>query len=196
MQLKQLAALGASALFFVSLAGAQDQPPQRPPRPSPDEAVKTILDLSDAQLQQLKDLRESVAAQRQEHATEIRRLQQKQRELLQTSPPDATALADILVQQENLRKQIEDENKAFRDGALNLLTASQKEKVQAIQDALQLVRNAGPLAQFGLIEGSGGPGGRGGPGGPGFGPGGPGFIGRGGVGFQGRFEAPAPPPQP
>ena len=195
MQLKQLAALGASALFFVSLAGAQDPPPQRPPRPSPNEAVKTILDLSDAQLQQLKDLRDSVAAQRQEHATEIRRLQQRQRELLQTSPPDATALADIMVQQENLRKQIEDENKAFRDGALNLLTASQKEKVQAIQDALQLVRDAGPLAQFGLIEGPGGFGGRGGPGGPGFGPG-PGFIGRGGVRFQGQFEAPAPPPQP
>ena len=77
MQLKQLAALGACALFFAGLAGAQDQPPQRPPRPSPDEAVKTILDLSEAQLQQLKDLRESVAAQRQEHATEIRRLQQE-----------------------------------------------------------------------------------------------------------------------
>ena len=199
MQLKQLAALGAGALFFaslagVSLAGAQNQPPQRPNRPSPDEAVKTILDLSDAQLAQLKDLRESVAASRQEHATEIRRLQQRQQELLQTTPPDATALAGILVQQQNLQKQIQDENKAFRDGALNLLTASQKEKVQAIQAALELVRSAGPLAQFGLIEGPGGPGGRGGPGGPGgFGPG-PGFIGRGGVQFQGQFEAPVPPP--
>jgi Spy/CpxP family protein refolding chaperone len=186
MQLKQLAALGASALFFVSVAGAQDQPQQRPPRPSPDEAVKTILDLSDAQLAELKDLRASVEEQRRANMTEIRRLQQSQRELLQQSPPDAVALADILVQQENLRKQIEEENKAFRDGALNLLTASQKEKVQAIQDALELVRSAGPLAQFGLIEG---PGGRRGPGG--FGPG-PGFIGRGGERFQGRFDAPAP----
>jgi hypothetical protein len=131
-----------------------------------------------------------VTAQRQEHATEIRRLQLRQRELLQTTPPDAVALADIMVQQENLRKQIEDENKAFRDAALNLLTGSQKEKVQAIQDALQLVRDAGPLAQFGLIEG---PAGLRGPGG--FGPG-PGFTGRGGVRFQGQFEPPPPPPQP
>jgi Spy/CpxP family protein refolding chaperone len=197
MQLKQLAALGAGALFFASLAGvspagAQDQPPQRPNRPSPDEAVKTILDLSDAQLQQLKDLRDSVAAQRQDHATEIRRLQQQQRELLKVSPPDAAALADILVQQQNLQKQIQDENTAFRDGALNLLTASQKEKVQSIQDALELVRNAGPLAQFGLIDG---PGGRGGPGGVG-GFGGGGFGGRGGARFQGQFQPPPPPPQP
>jgi Spy/CpxP family protein refolding chaperone len=188
MQLKQLATLGACALFFARLAGAQD-PSQRPPRPSPDEAVKTILDLSDAQLQELQDLRDSVAAQRLEHAAEVRRLQQRQRELLQATPPDAVALTDLLVQQENLRKQIEDEAKAFRDGALNLLTASQKEKVQQIQDALQLVRDAGPLAQFGLIEG---PGGRGG---PGFGSG-PGFIGRGGVRFQGQFDGPLPPPQP
>jgi hypothetical protein len=189
MQLKRFAALGACALFFVGMAAAQDRP-QRPPRPSPDEAVKTILDLSDAQLQELKDLRASVAAQRQDHATEIRRLRDRQQELLQVSPPDATALADILVQQENLRKQIEDENKAFRDAALNLLTASQKEKVQAVQDALELVRSAGPLAQFGLIEG---PGGFRGPGGTGaFGPG-QGFIGRGGVRFQGQFDA---PPQP
>ena len=191
MQLKQLAALDACALFFaslagVSLAGAQDSPPQRSPRPSPDEAVKTILDLSDAQLQELKDLRASVDEQRQEHVTEMRRLQQSQRDLLQASPPDAIALADILVQQQNLQQQIQDEAKAFRDGALNLLTASQKEKVQQIQDALQLVRDAGPLAQFGLIEGPGGPGGRGGFGGPGF-------MGRGGVRFQGQFE---PPPQP
>ena len=157
MQLKQLAALGASALFFVSLAGAQDSPLQRPPRPSPGEALKTILDLSDAQLQELKDLRESATAQRQEHATEIRRLQQRQRELLQTSPPDATALADVLVGQQNLRQQIQNEATAFREAALNLLTASQKEKVQQIQEALQLVRAAGPLAAFGLIEGPRGP---------------------------------------
>jgi hypothetical protein len=111
-------------------------------------------------------------------------LQQKQRELLQTTPPDAMALSDVLVQQENLRKQIAEEDKAFRDTAMTLLTASQREKVEQIQEALQLVRDAGPLAQFGLIER---PAGR-------FGPGaGPGFIGAGGR-FQGQFEAPAPPP--
>jgi len=188
MQLKQWMALTASVLFLAGSALAQE-PPDRPnPRRSPDEAVKTILDLSDSQLQELKGLRDSVNAKRRENATEIRRLQQRQRELLQTSPPDAVALADILVQQENLRKQIQEENKAFRDTALTLLTASQREKVEAIQEALQLVRDAGPLAQFGLIEG---------PGGGGFVGPGPGFIGRGGPGFPGQFfEAPVPPPPP
>ena len=183
IKLKQLTALAACSLFLAGSAGAQQPPAPPNPRRSPDEALKTILDLSDAQLQQLKDLRESVNQKRQENQTEIRRLQQKQRDLLQTSPPDKIALADILVQQEKLRKQIEDQNKAFRDTALTLLTASQKEKVAQIQAALQLVRDAGPLAQFGLIEGPGGPGG--------------GFIAGPGAGRfpeGGRFEAPLPPP--
>ena len=188
MQLKQLTALAACALFLTGLAGAQE-PRQRPNRrPSPDEAVKTILDLSEAQLQELKDLRNSVNEQRRASATEIRRLQQSQRELLQQSPPDAVALADILVQQQSLRQQLQDESKAFRDAAMNLLTASQKEKVEQIQEALQLVRDVPPLVQFGLIEGPRGHGGRGGFGGPGF-------FGRSGTRFRGQFEAP-PPPQP
>ena len=196
MQLRQLTLLAACLLLALGSASAQE-PPRRPnSRPSPDEAVKTILDLSDAQLQELKDLRESVNQKRQENATEIRRLQQKRRELLQTSPPDAVALADVLVQEENLRKQVQDENKAFRDAALNLLTGSQKEKIERIQEAVKLARDAGPLARFGLLEGPGGPGFVG-PGGPGFGPGGPGFGPRGDVRFiqeGATFEVPVPPP--
>lgn len=180
MQLKQLTALAACALFFAGVAGAQEPSDVRR-RPSPAEALQTILDLSDAQLQELKDLRASVREQRRGNRTELRRLQQAQQELLQASPPDAAALADILIQRHNLRQQIEEQNNAYREAALNLLTASQKEKVQQIQDALQLVRQAGPLAAFGLIEG----------------PGGDyrfrrRFIGRRGLRLQGQFEPPPP----
>ena len=196
MQLRQLTLLAACLLLVLGSASAQE-PPRRPnSRPSPDEAVKTILDLSDAQLQQLKDLRESVTQKQREIGTQLRELPQRRREILQSSPPDAGALANLLIQEENLRKQIQDENKAFRDAALNLLTGSQKEKIERIQEALKLARDAAPLARFGLIEG---------PGGPGFGPGGPGFVGPGGPGFGPRgdvrfiqegelFEFPVPPP--
>jgi len=187
MQLKRLTVFAASLVLVSGLASAQE-PPRPNPRPSPDEAVKRILDLSDGQLQELKDLRESFAQGQQEIRNQMRELQQKRRELLQSSPPDAVALADLIIREENLRKQTQDENKAFRDTALTLLTASQKEKIEQIQEALKLVRDAGPLARFGLIEG---------PGGPGFGPGGPGFVGSGGDRFfvgGGQFEVPVPPP--
>ena len=197
MQLKRLTALAACLLMGLGSANAQQQPPSpTPPRPSPDEAVKAILDLSSSQLQQLKDLRESMAQRQREIATRLRELAQRRRELLQATPPNAAALTDLLIQEQNLQKQIQDQNKAFRDGALNLLTASQKEKVQKIEEAVKLARDAAPLARFGLLQGLGGSGfmirGPGGPGGPGFG-------GPGGVRFQpgggdGEFEIPVPPP--
>lgn len=185
--------LAACLLVGFASASAQQPPSPNPQRPSPDAAVKLILDLSDSQLQQLKDLRESMTQRQLQIATHRRELQQRRRELLQTSPPNAAALADLLIQEENLRKQIQDQNKAFRGGALNLLTASQKEKIQRIEEALKLARDAAPLARFGLLEG---------PGGPGFvisGPGGPGFGGPGGIRFRPgggdvEFEIPVPPP--
>ena len=191
MQLKQWAVL-AACLVLVSGAASAQEPPRPNPRPSPDEAIKTILDLSDSQLQELKDLRQSFNQSQQEIRTQMRELQQKRREILQSSPPDAVALADLIIQEENLRKQMQDENKAFRDTALNLLTASQKEKIERIQEALKLVRDAGPLARFGLIEGPGGPGGPG-FGGPGPGPGGGRFF-IGSAGGDVQFEIPVPPP--
>jgi len=192
MQLKRLTVLAACLLWGFGSASAQQPPSPNPPRPSPDAAVKTILDLSDSQLQQLKDLRESMTQRQREIATQMRELQQRRRELLQASPPNAAALTDLLIQEQNLQKQIQDQNKAFRDGALILLTASQKEKIQRIEEALKLARDAAPLARFGLLEG---------PGGSGFfirgpGPGGPG--GPGGIRIQpgggGEFEIPVPPP--
>ena len=198
MQLKRLAAL-AACLVLVSRPASAQEPPRPNPRPSPDEAIKTILDLSDSQLQQIKDLRASFNQNQQDIRTQMRELQQKRRDILQSSPPDAGALAALIIQEENLRKQTQDENKAFRDTALTLLTASQKEKVTAIQEALKLVRDAAPLMRFGLLEGpGGGPGfafGGPGPGGPG--PGGPGFGGPGDVRVfvgGGQFEIPVPPP--
>ena len=60
MQLKRLTVLAACLLLGFGSASAQQPPRPNPPRPSPDEAVKAILDLSGSQLQQLKDLRESM----------------------------------------------------------------------------------------------------------------------------------------
>ena len=191
MQLKRLTVLAACLLLGFGSASAQQPPSPNPPRPSPDEAVKAILDLSSSQLQQLKDLRDSMTQRQREIATQLRELQQRRRELLQATPPNAAALTDLLIQEQNLQKQIQDQNKAFRDGALILLTASQKEKIQKIEEAVKLARDAAPLARFGLLEGPGagffirgpGPGGPGGPGGIRIQPGG-----------GGEFEIPVPPP--
>ena len=53
---------------------------------------------------------------------------------------------------EALTQMIQQENDAFHTGALALLTASQRDKVTAIEEALKLAPNAGALMQFGLMD--------------------------------------------
>ena len=166
MQSKRLTILAACLFLLSASAKAQQTPPPNPPRPG--DAIKSILDLSDQQLQQLTDLRNSFQQKMRGFGEQLRTLEQKIRELLQSSSPDATALGNLLIQEQNLRKQMQEAAKAYRDSALALLTSAQKQKATQIQEAVRLAPQAGPLAAFGLIEGPG----------PGIGPGGPGFIGR------------------
>ena len=154
MKLK-LAAMVAALLFSASARmAAQGTTPTQPRRPV--EALKSILDLTDQQLQQLGDLRQA----HQQNIRDIRSksgdLGQKLRQLLQSANPDPAQLGSLLLQQKAIRQQIQDANTAYRNSALNLLTATQKQKVAQIQEALKLAPQAGPLAAFGLIEGPGG----------------------------------------
>lgn len=191
MQLKRLTILTAGALLLSASARAQQPPPPNPPRPG--DAIKNILDLSDQQLQQLTDLRNSFQQKMRGFGDQLRTLEQKIRELLQASNPDATALGNLLIQEHNLRQQMQDASKAYHDSALALLTSTQKQKVSQIQEAVRLAPQAGPLAAFGLLEGPG----PGGPGGPGFGGRFEGIrILRDAVPFEGPvpFTIPVPPP--
>jgi len=177
MQLKRLTILTAGMLLLSASARAQQPPPPNPPRPG--DAIKSILDLSDQQLQQLTDLRNSFQQKMRGLGEQFRTVGQKIRELLQSSSPDAAALGNLLIQEQNLRQQMQDAAKAYHDSALALLTSAQKQKVAQIQEAVRLAPQSGPLVAFGLIEGPG-------PGGPG----GPGFVGR----FEGiRFFRDAGP---
>jgi hypothetical protein len=90
-----------------------------------------------------------------------------------------------------LQQQMEDENKAYHDGALRVLDGGQRETVEKIEEAIKLAPKAGALAQYGLIESM--PGLRGGflgnPGGPGM------MMMRGGPmsGPAGPMRQPSPP---
>lgn len=172
MQLRLTMILPACLLFLSVWARAQQAPPPNPPGPppGPGDAIRNILDLSAQQLQQLTDLRNSFQQKTRDLANQIRTLEQKKNDLLQSSNPNPTELGNLLIQEQSLRKQIQDAAKSYHDAALALLTSAQKQKVAQIQEALRLAPQAGPLGAFGLIEGPG--------------PGG-GFRGRG---FGGGFE--------
>jgi hypothetical protein len=145
------------------------------------DAIKTILDLSDRQYAELTDLRAAHQAKLKEYSDEQRSLEQEKRTIMSVSGADPARIGSISLRQEALTQMIQQENEAFHTGALALLTASQRDKVAAIEEALKLAPNAGALMQFGLLD-TKSMGGRGGfmgmapgqmfGGGPGAGPGG------------------------
>ena len=147
------------ALLLAGLAQAQEPP--KPP--SPRDAVKKILDLTDQQVQELLDLRQSNGEKVRGLMTQMRDLEKQRRDLLQSSNPDPAQIGALALQQRNLQQQVQAAQKSYHEAALAILTGAQKEKVAQIQEALKLAPQAGPLAALGLLEGPG-PGGGPGPG--------------------------------
>ena len=123
----------------------------RAPQRNPD-AIKTILDLSDRQYLELTELREAHLKKLKEYSDEQRALEQEKRTILASSGADPSKLGSITLRQEGLTQMIQQENESFHTTSLTLLTATQRDKVAAIEEALKLAPNAPALMQFGLLD--------------------------------------------
>lgn len=167
-----------SALVFTVAAWAQA--PRTPPAPA---ELKAYLGLTDAQVQALQQIRQQEMDSLASTRDEIAQKQKSLRDQLQAGSTDAAALGRLLLDIQSLRKKIEDSQKTFRDQAVNQLTADQKTKLKALDDASKLeptIRQAIGLnllvpptptvAQGGAVFGPAGPGRPGGFGPMGFGP--------------------------
>ncbi len=161
MKTKLFVILAACSLLLTIPAQAQDS--TSPRRRRPVEALKRTLELTDTQAQQFAELRQThrqaTEAQRtqiREWTSLIRQLEQQKNELLNSTSPDPGQIGSILIQQRSLQAQVRQATQeleaSFRGAAMALLTATQKDKVAQIQQALTLAPQAGPLAAFGLIE--------------------------------------------
>lgn len=116
------------------------------------EAIKTILDLDERQFTEMIELRDAHQAKLKEYSDEQRALTQEQRTIVSSSGADPAKLGSITLRQEALKQMIQQENDAYHTNALSLLTATQRDKVKAIEEALKLAPNAGALMQFGLLD--------------------------------------------
>ena len=160
---KLFAILAACSLLLTIPAQAQDDSTSSR-RQRPIEALKTILELTDAQAQQFAELRqthrqarETKVTQIRERTRQIRQLQQQKNDLLNSANPDPGQIGSIVIQQRSLLAQVrqgrqELEEASSQEAATALLTETQKEKLAQIQQAVTLSPQAGPLAAFGLIE--------------------------------------------
>ena len=193
MKTKLATVLAACVLLLGTSLGAQTPPPGGPPAPgNPAQAAQKILNLTDAQVQQLKDLRTSLMTSMQTLRANLQTVQQQISDLLKTSTPDPAQLGKLVLQRQTLQQELATAATTYHNNALAVLTQAQKDQVAQIEAALKLAPQAGPLDALGLLQG---PGPGAGPGGVGPGPlrGGPGF---GPLGRRGFRRGPGTPPGP
>lgn len=187
-----LATFALSGLLLAQGPGPGPRPGGQPPVP---DALKTFLELTDAQVQQLVELRRSLPDTVKPFAEQIREKTQALREEMQKTNPDPAVVGKLMVETKAIREQIRAEREKLNDQAKALLTDAQKAKLAQLEAAQKLAPAIRQAIGFGLIDGPAGAGaGRGGrgpgmmaPGG--FGPGeGAGPMGPG-MGFMGRRGA-------
>lgn len=132
----------APALIFLTVLGAQTPPL---------DSVKSYLGLQDSQMQSLQQLRQQQFQAVHSALSELATKQQSLREQLDRGSTDAAALGKLLLEIEGVRKRIAQTQQSYVSQALNVLTAEQKSKLAALEQALKLEVAARQAVALGLL---------------------------------------------
>ncbi|MBL8296308.1 MAG: Spy/CpxP family protein refolding chaperone [Bryobacterales bacterium] len=148
--------------------------------------IKAYLTLTDSQVTSLQQLRQQEA---EAVKTDMDTVRAKQTELrAAVDKGDAATAGKLLVEISAIHKRIADARTRYYTNAVAVLTAAQKTKLQALEEAAKLMPTIGQARALNLLTQPERPAGAGpmgmGPGGMGMGPGGMG-MGPGGMGFGG-----------
>ena len=114
--------------------------------------VKTVLNLSDTQIQSLVQLQPQKAQALQPLVQQMQQYQQKLQQLLAANPPDPAAVGAQVIQIDALSKQFQQVAGTFQQQALNVLQPDQKTKVQDLAQVLRLQLAAQQAVQLGLLS--------------------------------------------
>jgi Spy/CpxP family protein refolding chaperone len=159
-----LRALIPFVVLGVALGQAPLGPPNRPRVPGgpgmpilgPDiGALKTYLNLTDAQVQQMRQAGEQARKQAAEKMRTIQPQVRDQRlalrDLLAKGSNDPAAVGKLVLEIQALHKQVREAREAVRNSQLNVLTAEQKAKFKAIEDAAALPAATRAAIRLGLV---------------------------------------------
>ena len=143
------------ALLAWAVAGFAQGPagpgfPLGPPQPGTD-LVKAFLTLTDSQIQGLQQLRTQTGDALQSIHQEIQQKQTTLQEQLSKGSTDAAALGKLLLDIEALRKRVTQTEETLHNQALGTLTAAQKAKLTALEDAVKLQPVIGQAAGLQLL---------------------------------------------
>jgi periplasmic protein CpxP/Spy len=151
--------LAASALFAQGPGGPRMH--RMSPQAKTTE-VQSYLNLTDAQISTLQQLRQSEMAALKPIFQQIGPMRQSLRSQAQSSSADATAVGKLVLSIQSLEQQAAPIRSSFQQQALNVLTADQKTKLAALQSAAALMPTIHEATALNLLtppKGSEGPGG-------------------------------------
>jgi|SRR5579864_158538 Spy/CpxP family protein refolding chaperone len=131
------------------LSGFADEAPQPPPAPA---IVTQFLGFSDTQAAQFQQLLQSLQAAVGGLQQQIGPKQQALESLLNTAQPDPATVGELLLEIHALQQQIGQALESYHEGFLALLTSDQKQKTQAVVQAVQLLPAVKAFAEVRLIE--------------------------------------------
>lgn len=139
---------------FVVFGVALGQGPNQQP-PLEFGALKAYLNLTDAQVQQIRQAGEQARKQMGEKARAIPpQIQEKEmalRNLLAKGTDDPTAVGKLVLELETLKRQAHQMQEAPRNSVLGVLTPEQKIKFKFIEDAAMLPAAAREAMMLGLV---------------------------------------------
>ncbi len=98
-------------------------------------ALRESLGLSDAQMQQLRDLRREQFQAARPALTQMREKQRALGELMRTENPDPGQVGQLMVESKKLRESMKTAGEGYRAKAQAVLTAEQKTKLSEIETA-------------------------------------------------------------
>ncbi len=114
-------------------------------------ALKDALGLTDAQVQQLIELRQKVAEENRALAEQIRAKRLQLAEMLKAANPDAAKIGQLQLEIQKLHQQRLARLEQLRTQTTAMLTAEQKAKLADLEKAMALGRAARQAVGLGLI---------------------------------------------
>ncbi|QOY85356.1 Spy/CpxP family protein refolding chaperone [Paludibaculum fermentans] len=115
------------------------------------DALKQYLGLTDAQVQQLKDLRKQQAESQRPVMEQIRDKRQQLRDAVRAANPDAALIGQLTVDIKKLTESMLANRTDLQAKAQALLTPDQKTKMAALEQAQKLMPAAGQATSLGLL---------------------------------------------
>ena len=148
-----------------------------PPLPADFTAIKTYLNLSDAQVTSLRDLNKSQRDASQSVASDLRTKHQALNAAMRGGTTDSASIAAMAQAVQAGEQKLQSIRLQYQAQAVSTLTAEQQAKLKVLSDAAALMPNVHQASMLNLITPP-----------QGSGPGGP-----GGMGFRRGSGGPPPP---